>query len=159
MNICGCGCGRAANGRFLPGHRITSRRTIDGRGAVLVYQPTHPLATTKGYVMEHRLVVESAIGHMLPLKHPIHHVDENPANNAKTNLVACENQGYHMLLHQRARAFRACGHADWLSCVLCGQYDAPSNLYIIRRGAGRIGRHRACHAKRAREAQLKEQVA
>jgi hypothetical protein len=53
-----------------------------------------------------------------------------------------------MLLHQRMRALRACGHADWLKCRFCGRYDAPDQMYVSPSGRGH---HRDCHNRQKRE--------
>ena len=79
---------------------------------------------------EHILVAERAMGKPLPVGAVVHHVDRNRLNNAPTNLVVCPDQTYHMLIHTRMRALEACGHADWLMCQYCKQFDAPENLRI-----------------------------
>ena len=81
----------------------------------------------------HRLVAESALGRRLPVGAVVHHVDENPANNDRTNLVICPSRAYHNILHARMRAREACGNANWWRCNFCGAYDAPINLRLVRR--------------------------
>ena len=56
-----------------------------------------------GYVKEHLLVAERAFGRELPIGAVIHHVDRNGLNNSNSNLVLCQDQAYHMLLHSRHR--------------------------------------------------------
>lgn len=51
-----------------------------------VLSPHHPYADGKGYVMEHRLVMEKHIGRFLKPDEVIHHIDENPKNNDISNL-------------------------------------------------------------------------
>lgn len=50
--------------------------------------------------------VARVLGYALPRKAQVHHVDENPRNNANTNLVVCEDAAYHKLLHRRMRERR-----------------------------------------------------
>lgn len=102
--------------------------------------------------LEHVAICEKAIGRRLPPSAVVHHVDEDPSNNSPTNLVVCPDQNYHMLLHRRARALDECGHADWRKCWICKQYDSPENLAF--NGISKIY-HRACDAKRARDARAK----
>lgn len=105
--------------------------------------PDHPRAHDKGYVYEHILVIEKALGHPLSQKAKAHHVDEDKSNNANTNLVACEDDAYHQLLHQRTRALKACGNPNKRQCLYCRQYDS-----VIRMSNKHQGQHyhRTCAA-------------
>lgn len=106
-------------------------RTVHTHGYVLIMQPQHPRATRQGYVFEHILICEKALGKFLPPRSVVHHHNKNRADNkTRGNLVVCQDRGYHLLLHQRMEALEACGHADWRMCNYCHQYDAPGNLYI-----------------------------
>jgi hypothetical protein len=60
--------------------------------------------TGQRYAMEHVLIVEQALGKLLPPKAVVHHFDLDPTNNTPTNLVVCPDQAYHFLLHRRQRA-------------------------------------------------------
>lgn len=93
----------------------------DAKGHLCVQCPDHPRADFHGYVFEHILTAEKALGHLLELPHVVHH-------HTPDQIVICENQAYHLLLHQRTRALRVCGHASWLKCKYCKEYDAPENL-------------------------------
>jgi len=77
---------------------------------------------------EHIVVAERAIGKPLPLGALVHHVDEDRLNNDPSNLVICPDDAYHRLLHQRASALDACGHADWRKCPFCKHYSAPETM-------------------------------
>jgi hypothetical protein len=100
------------------------KTTHMGYSTIMV--PTHPKANGSGYVPEHVLIAEKALGHSLPPNAIVHHYPKNPSNQ----LVICPDMAYHMLLHVRQRAFNACGHANWRKCKICKQYDEPSNLFI-----------------------------
>jgi hypothetical protein len=75
---------------------------------------------THGVIHEHVLIAERALGKPLPSGAQVHHVDENRRNNANRNLVICQNQSYHLLLHSRAHVLRAGGNpnTDFL-CSTC----------------------------------------
>src|SRR5882672_9646293 len=94
---------------------------------------------------EHVLIVEKVLGKKLPEEAEVHHVDGNKSNNDPKNLVVCPDSAYHKLLHQRQRALDACGHADWLKCQRCLQYDDPKNMYLFPRK--NWGKHRECENK------------
>ena len=81
----------------------------------MCWAPDHPNAQ-RGYVREHVLIVERALGKVLAPKHPVHHFDGDKHNNSNKNLVVCEDQSYHMLLErrQRERGIRPKGAYDYL---------------------------------------------
>lgn len=128
-------------------------RIVDPEGYILVMSPGHSRAKTTGYVWEHILVCEKALGKLLPPGAIPHHVDGDRSNNKNSNLVLCQDQAYHNLLHQRQRALEACGHANWRKCWICKQYDAPQKL-IIRKNSGAF--HRNCHAEYGKFRRQKE---
>lgn len=160
MTLCACGCGHPApissktrttmghfKGlpvKFIRGHRAklqfqeTAARWGGGRtiinGYPAVQTPGHPRADTKGYVAEHILVAEKALGRALALPIEVHHVNEIRADNAPSNLVICQDRGYHTLLHQRRRALLSCGDANWRKCPICKQYDHPQSMAHRRSG-------------------------
>lgn len=148
LGYCACGCGgrvdpyRSSNSRngitkgqphkFINGHngaKWKGGRYISG-GYVYIYYPQHPNATLDGYVLEHVLIIEKAIGKLFPMKAQGHHINHDPSDNANTNLVACEDDAYHKLLHRREVALRECGNVHWRKCCYCKQWDAPENLVI-----------------------------
>ena len=77
---------------------------------------------------DNRSVAERSLGKPLPAGAVVHHVDENPLNNDPGNLVICPSQTYHMILHRRLSAFKACGHYDWRQCWICHRYSDPATM-------------------------------
>ncbi len=67
-----------------------------------------------------RRQVEKALGHRLPLMAPVH--------ETCGTFVVCQDQAYHMLLHQRERALKVCGHANWKKCGKCSTYKDPQGM-------------------------------
>jgi hypothetical protein len=153
---CWCGCGQqsvintendSSKGwikgqprKYIKGHRKTTPK-INDRGYRYVYEPNHKRANNTGYIREHILVAEKAVGKSLPIHSVIHHVGDKLDNN---NIVVCENQAYHDLIHQRERAYKACKHPTWRKCNYCKQWDDPNNLHIHSTSAAN---HKACKAQ------------
>ena len=152
---CGCGCktkiamhtrtkighikGEAI--KFINGHNARGTlhhhwkggRTITTCGYVRINMPNHPRADRDGGVLEHVLIAEKALGKPLPSKAEVHHVNDKKGDNSRGNHVICQDTAYHMLLHVRARALKACGHAKWRKCVVCKQYDDLQNMMLNKR--------------------------
>lgn len=132
-----------------PKHPLWKGGVMYSNGYRYLWMPNHHRASSRGYVAEHIVVAEKAIGRPLPQPHLVHHVNESKSDNRPGNFVVCEDRGYHNLLHQRATALRECGHANWLKCAFCKQWDSPSRLYVF---PGSLkGRHRQCGARYRRE--------
>lgn len=166
---CRCGCGEkttiatqtdkkwgAVKGeprRFISGHnRIPGTKLPHGLirtplGYLRRHCPTHPRSDSNGYIADHILVAERALGKHLPLGAELHHVNGVKDDNRRENLVICPDRAFHFLLHQRQRALDRCGHADWRPCEVCGEHDAPENMSPH----GNAFYHKGCAARRARE--------
>lgn len=82
---------------------------VDADGYVAVYMPSHHRARRSGYVAQHILVAERALGKPLPAGAVVHHVNEIKSDNRNANLVICHDNAYHKLLHFRARIKSAGG--------------------------------------------------
>jgi hypothetical protein len=87
------GKGRGAENSHWKGGRVL----ISGYWYVLATE--HPNATKIGYVAEHRLVMEAALGRLLRPGEAVHHIDGNTENNALENLMVCASNGQHFVEH------------------------------------------------------------
>ena len=150
MNLCECGCGQIVNKRFVRGHNLKvyhSSKYAKGisfdRGRIMILvrgDKKHPRSIGYGYVYRHILIAEKALGKSILRPIVVHHIDGDKTNDDNSNLVICENQAYHVLLHKRTNAYAACGHANWEKCQFCKEYDDPNNMYVN----GRKSYHKEC---------------
>jgi len=113
------------------------------KGYRYILQPDHP-RSTKGYVFEHIVIAEEALGKRLPVGSEIHH--HGPKKDQC--IVVCQDHAYHGLLHQRTRSLSECGNADYRKCWICKQYDDPSSM-IVKVGSSPF--HKQCQVTYNRE--------
>ena len=156
--LCKCGCGMTTNKatqnhkrlnikkgehfNFIYGHNIKKLRELNHawkggkifkNGYPMTMKYGHSRSHKKdGYVLDHLIIAEKVLGRPIPRKVQIHHVDGNPSNNKNSNLVICEDQTYHFLLHRKATALKKCGNANYLKCVFCKKYDSPSIIKQVK---------------------------
>ncbi len=144
--LCQCGCGLPAplapctvrrrgylKGqplRFRKDHYRPAPRTRGGYPAK--YRPGHPRASKiNGNVKTHIVIAETAYGRSLPHGAEVHHVDGQRTNNAKTNLVICQDATYHRLLHVRTRIVRAGGNPNTEKyCGHCRTVKPRHEFYV-----------------------------
>lgn len=124
-------------------------RSIDSDGYVILNGLGRPRP-----IQEHIYVAEKALGKPLPRGAQVHHVNEVKADNANANLVICQDNAYHMLLHTLDRVRRAGGRPfldKW--CWMC-QRPRPSETFGPR--ATCCKPCRAVYEKKRRDTQGKE---
>lgn len=76
-------------------------RTQDGDGYVHIRRPNHPYAAKNGYILEHRLVVERALGRYLIPGELVHHINGIRDDNRLENLELVD--------HHRRQICPQCG--------------------------------------------------
>ena len=64
-------------------------RIVTSFGYILIYSPKHPNRNKmgKGYVLEHRLIMEKKIGRFLTKKEVVHHLNGIKSDNRIENLL------------------------------------------------------------------------
>lgn len=78
------------------GGRITNER-----GYIFVYTPDHPQCNYKGYIREHRIVMEKYLGRYLTPNEVVHHINGIEDDNKIENLELFANHGEHLTWHHR----------------------------------------------------------
>lgn len=156
-------CSRSCASKSRTGSRSSGwkgGRAQGDRGSWLVFFPDHPCARTNGYIYEHRWIAENALGRIFRNTAPVHHIDGNPSNNANSNLVICDSESYHRLLHARGRIQKLGGNPNTDKiCSGCKavkrKTEFPSNRYEydgLAYQCSECNRRRCASYKRAKKA-------
>ena len=96
-----------------------------GRKYFRIYKPDHPHATSNGYVLEHRIIIENSLGRYLESNEHVHHINEDPLDNRIENLRLVTMRE-HMSIHFKK-------DLSGRRCVDCGSdrtYVGKSPKYI-----------------------------
>lgn len=72
-------------------------------GYISILVPEHPKATKKGYVYEHRIIMEKHLGRYLTDSEVIHHINEKKTDNRIENLQLFQSTGEHTSYHLKNR--------------------------------------------------------
>jgi hypothetical protein len=68
-------------------------------GYIGILLPEHPFCDKKGYVLEHRLVMEKHLGRYLSLEEVVHHINGIKSDNRIENLMLFPNSSAHAGFH------------------------------------------------------------
>lgn len=101
---------------------------------------------------KHHIIAEEVLGRKLKDMEMVHHVDGNPKNNNRDNLVIC-SRPYHNFLHARMKAQKGCGNPNYKRCQFCGEWDDPKNMYVKPHHWEAY--HRSCNNKQLAERKAK----
>lgn len=99
------------------------KKKKDRQGYILLNIPDHPQAK-KGWVQEHRVVVEKFIGRYLNPEEVVHHLDFDKENNKIDNLMIFPNQKAHMKFHTKLAQF---GLTNPIKRQIANRWDAYLN--------------------------------
>lgn len=118
---CKCGCGLklwkldylGKERKYIIGHNMVGKKgenstrwnggEVISKGYKYVYKSEHPFCNKKGYVLEHRLVMEQKIGRYLTKQEVVHHLDHNTLNNDISNLELVNGSGHHLMEFHNVR--------------------------------------------------------
>jgi hypothetical protein len=72
------------------------------------YKPDHPLANKRGYVLNHRLIMEAFLGRYLKPEEVVHHINEDTLDNRLENLMLFANDKKHRAFHMELKRKQKC---------------------------------------------------
>ena len=74
-------------------------KQTQANGYILIKKPNHPFSNKRGYVYEHRLVMEQHLGRYLTPEEVVHHRNEIKDDNIPKNLKLFANESEHQKFH------------------------------------------------------------
>lgn len=78
-------------------------KSIHSEGYIFILVKNHPNCTHRGYVFEHRLVMEKHLNRYLTKEEVVHHENEIKIDNNLKNLRLFKNQAEHQKYHYKLR--------------------------------------------------------
>lgn len=79
---------------------VYHRSRKNGKRYKLIKVQNHPFATRRGYIREHRFIIEQSIGRFLRKDEIVHHINEDTCDNRIENLKLMTKKEHDSLSHE-----------------------------------------------------------
>jgi len=89
--------------QLKPMLKLALRYRYKAKGYIYIYMPEHPTANKKGYIREHRLIMEKHLGRLLQPEELVHHINGIPDDNRIENLMLLIGNKGHLGWHKKQR--------------------------------------------------------
>ena len=100
-------------------------KTLNSQGYVLIHSPEHPFHDKRGYVREHRLVMEKKLGRYLSQDEIVHHKNGKKDDNRISNLEIMKKRDHDRIgpnIFQKGKHYAK-------TCPICGNsFSVPPSL-------------------------------
>jgi hypothetical protein len=109
---------------YANGVPSSNRKKVRNRSYIFIGVQGHPVSGRDGYVQEHRLVMEYAIGRFLEPGEQVHHLDFDKSHNWIENLALFASDAEHTRFHH---------HLSRVGAYVCGaSMPAPEPFFFER---------------------------
>ena len=100
-NFCSRSCANSYNSKGNKNNFWNGGKSINCNGYVCIHSPNHPFKNNRGYVFEHRLVMEKHLGRYLVPEEKVHHINGIKTDNRIENLKLFKNESEHQQHHRK----------------------------------------------------------